>query len=272
MAAHECADRDAIKRTSKDDGAEQGIDSMNYYERHLGDYAKDAGHLSMLEHGAYTLLLDRYYTTEKGIPVDQAYRVARAITKPEKAAVDAVLAEFFVCVDGIWIKNKVEEVISDAQARIDAARTNGKTGGRPRKKPRANPIETQEKPTGLILGSVNETQKKALQSPISIHQEENTDTSPSPTVLVFEHWQKTHGHPKAKLDPKRRKIITLALREFSPEELCRAIDGYKKSAWHQGKNERKEVFDDIELMLRDAKHVENGHKFLTGGGVTEWVL
>jgi uncharacterized protein YdaU (DUF1376 family) len=33
---------------------------VNYYERHLGDYAKDAGHLSMLEHGAYSLLLDRY--------------------------------------------------------------------------------------------------------------------------------------------------------------------------------------------------------------------
>ncbi len=25
---------------------------MNYYERHLGDYAKDTAHLSMLEHGA----------------------------------------------------------------------------------------------------------------------------------------------------------------------------------------------------------------------------
>ena len=45
---------------------------MNYYERHLGDYAKDAGHLSMLEHGAYSLLLDRYYTTEQPIPADQA--------------------------------------------------------------------------------------------------------------------------------------------------------------------------------------------------------
>ncbi len=30
---------------------------MNYYERHLGDYAKDTAHLTMIEHGAYTLLL-----------------------------------------------------------------------------------------------------------------------------------------------------------------------------------------------------------------------
>ena len=45
---------------------------------HLGDYAKDTAHLSMLETGAYRLLLDRYYGTEQGIPADQAHRIARA--------------------------------------------------------------------------------------------------------------------------------------------------------------------------------------------------
>jgi uncharacterized protein YdaU (DUF1376 family) len=53
---------------------------MNYYERHLGDYAKDTGHLSLLEHGVYTLLLDRYYATESGIPEDQGHRIARAVS------------------------------------------------------------------------------------------------------------------------------------------------------------------------------------------------
>lgn len=43
---------------------------MNYYERHLGDYSKDTAHLTMIEHGAYGLLLDRYYGTEAGIPAD----------------------------------------------------------------------------------------------------------------------------------------------------------------------------------------------------------
>lgn len=69
---------------------------MNYYERHLGDYARDTTHLSLLEHGVYTLLLDRYYATEKPIPKGLVYRIARAQTPEEMAAVDAVLAEFFV--------------------------------------------------------------------------------------------------------------------------------------------------------------------------------
>ena len=84
---------------------------MNYYEHHLGDYAKDTAHLSMLEHGAYRLLLDRYYSTEAGIPADQAHRVTRARTREEKQAVDTVLNEFFRIVDGIWINQRAEEEI-----------------------------------------------------------------------------------------------------------------------------------------------------------------
>lgn len=63
---------------------------MNYYERHLGDYSKDTAHLTMIEHGAYGLLLDRYYGTEAGIPADQVHRIARARTKEEKQAVDVI--------------------------------------------------------------------------------------------------------------------------------------------------------------------------------------
>ena len=89
---------------------------MNYYERHLGDYARDAGHLTMLEHGAYTLLLDRYYTTEHGIPADQAHRVCRARTRDEKEAVDTVLAEFFTLADGMWTNGRAERELADYRA------------------------------------------------------------------------------------------------------------------------------------------------------------
>lgn len=88
---------------------------MNYYERHLGDYARDTGHLSLLEHGAYTLLLDRYYATEEGIPATQAYRIARARTAPEREAVDAVLAEFFKRDGDCWRQGRVEAAIAEFQ-------------------------------------------------------------------------------------------------------------------------------------------------------------
>lgn len=90
---------------------------MNYYEHHLGDYAKDTAHLTMLEDGAYRRLLDRYYGTEQGIPADQAHRIARARTREEKAAVDAVLEEFFTLDDGVWKNSRAEEEIAKFAAK-----------------------------------------------------------------------------------------------------------------------------------------------------------
>jgi hypothetical protein len=76
--------------------------------------------------------------------------------------------------------------------------------------------------------------------------------------LVFEHWQKTFGHTDAKLTPKRRRLIAARLKDFPVERLTDALDGYKRSPFHMGDNERQTVYDSIELFLRDAEHVEKG--------------
>jgi uncharacterized protein YdaU (DUF1376 family) len=88
---------------------------VNYYERHLGDYARDTGHLSLLEHGVFTLLLDRYYATEKPIPAVEVYRVCRARTKDEKQAVDSVISEFFLLEDGSFRNKKADSLIEEFQ-------------------------------------------------------------------------------------------------------------------------------------------------------------
>lgn len=155
---------------------------MNYYEHHLGDYAKDTAHLTMLEHGAYRLLLDRYYGTEQGIPEDQAHRVARARSRDEKAAVDVVLNEFFTLTGGVWINKRAEQEIVSAQGRINASKENGKKGGRPKKVNSGSENETQEKPSGLLPGSENETQEKAHQTPSTSYSEANASGGEPPKV------------------------------------------------------------------------------------------
>lgn len=82
---------------------------MNYYERHIGDYLKDTAHLSLLEHGVYTRLLDVYYTREGPIPEDQAARLISARSKDEREALQAVLSEFFVLIDGAWNQKRCDE-------------------------------------------------------------------------------------------------------------------------------------------------------------------
>nr|CAB5300747.1 hypothetical protein IST455B_01618 [Burkholderia multivorans] len=87
---------------------------MNFYKRHIGDYLKDTAHLSLLEHGIYTRLLDVYYTRESGIPDDQAARLIGARARDEVAALKVVLGEFFELVDGTWIQQRCEREIADA--------------------------------------------------------------------------------------------------------------------------------------------------------------
>jgi hypothetical protein len=90
---------------------------------------------------------------------------------------------------------------------------------------------------------------------------DNKDMSTSSTTVVFEHWKKTFNHPKAVLDSKRSKIIKAALKLYSIETLCKSLTGYMHSKWHMGDNDRKTVFDGIDLLLRDAEHIDKGLEF-----------
>lgn len=107
---------------------------MNYWRRNIGDYAKKAGHLSLVEHGAYALLLDRVYANEAAIPPADVYRITHAKTRQEREAVDAVLREFFDETPAGWMNGRAAEEIERASTKADANRANGaKSGGRPKK-------------------------------------------------------------------------------------------------------------------------------------------
>lgn len=92
---------------------------MNFYKRHIGDYLKDTAHLSLLEHGVYTRLLDVYYTRESGIPDAQAARLIGARSREECAALKVVLDEFFELVDGSWIQDRCEREIHAAGSKSE---------------------------------------------------------------------------------------------------------------------------------------------------------
>ena len=97
---------------------------MNFYKRWLGDYQKKTGHLSMLEHGAYNLLLDAFYATEFPLPGNKVelYRLLRAITKREREAVNSVLAQFWTLEAGNWLNKRAVEEIERASAQADTNR------------------------------------------------------------------------------------------------------------------------------------------------------
>lgn len=81
-------------------------------------------------------------------------------------------------------------------------------------------------------------------------------TADAAVVEVFEFWKTTMKHPKAALDDKRKKLIAARLKDYSVEDLKAAITGCTISPHHMGKNEHGTVYDSIELILRDAGHVD----------------
>jgi len=138
---------------------------MNFWKRYPGDYGRDTAHLGLAQHGAYTLLLDHCYSTERPLPSDYEalYRVCRAFTDDERVAVRSVAEEFFpVGDDGLRRNQRAEKQIPLERKAIDAARANGKNGGRPIK----TAIKADQNPLGSDFGTQIKTGSKPDQNPV----------------------------------------------------------------------------------------------------------
>lgn len=115
---------------------------MNFYKRHLGDYARDTGHLSLIEHGAYTMLLDWSYASERPLPetMESVFRLCRATSAAEKRAVEFVVNEFFPLVDGHRRNKRAMLEIADLLSVSETARANAHKGWQGRRNaPASNP-------------------------------------------------------------------------------------------------------------------------------------
>jgi len=81
---------------------------MHYYQKNIGDYYKKAGRLSMLQHGAYTLLIDACYDRERFPTLEEAIEWSWASTSEEIEAVKFVLAKFFHLSVDNYVQSRVE--------------------------------------------------------------------------------------------------------------------------------------------------------------------
>lgn len=98
---------------------------MNFYLHYLGDYDRDTKGLSLIEHGAYRVLLDHAYATEEMPPNEPGalYRIAGAMTPAERKAVDRVADRFFaINGDGRRHNKRAEAEISRAREKSAKAK------------------------------------------------------------------------------------------------------------------------------------------------------
>lgn len=189
---------------------------MNRYDRYPGDYLTQTLTLSLAQDGAYTRLLDHYYTIEKPIPVDEVMAVARCRNTEDEAVTQWVLARFFTLTEMGYRHARADKEIAKARPRIEAARNNGLRGGRP-----------PNKPSGLASGlasgepSGNPGRKLPSPSPSLIKLPKGNSSPAMPATTECPHQQiidSYHEHlpmlPAVKVwDERRAKLLRTRWRE-----------------------------------------------------------
>jgi hypothetical protein len=73
---------------------------------------------------------------------------------------------------------------------------------------------------------------------------------------VMATWRHVCDHPRAKLSPARDRRIREAIRVYGIDTTLDAVHGITHSDWHMGKNPAGQRYDDITLILRDARNIE----------------
>ena len=97
---------------------------MNFYKRFLGDFTKKTRHLTLLHQGAYNVLLDAFYSTEKPLPHDhqKLYRMVGAFTQDEQDAVTEILNEFWTLDETGYVNERAMEEIVKFRERSEKNR------------------------------------------------------------------------------------------------------------------------------------------------------
>jgi uncharacterized protein YdaU (DUF1376 family) len=178
---------------------------MHYYTFNVGDYRKDTGHLSTLEHGIYRQLLDWYYLDEKPIPQETqvVLRRLRLGSYSDISALQNVLTDFFVLQADGYHQTRCDADIAAYQSKAEVNKINGKLGGRPKK--------TQV----VLVGLPDETQNNLNQEPITINQEPKKKATvvATPEGVSQSVWDEFIAHRKA----KKAKVTDLVIEGITKE-------------------------------------------------------
>lgn len=174
---------------------------MHYYQKNIGDYGRDTGHLSALEHGVYNLLIDWYYLNERPITMKEAIRVSRG--NPDETQV--VLSEFFKETKQGWIHSYADRIIAEYHAKAERNRVNGAKGGRPAKE--SQPIDSKEYKTQVVTSGMPELTLTNNHKPLTNTTEKLKSTvQPMAARSRFAEFWAVYPNKKCKKEAEKRWV------------------------------------------------------------------
>lgn len=202
---------------------------MNYVEHHFGDYARDTGHLSLLEHGVYRQLLDLYYVREAPLPLDKRAlcRLIRATSATERRALDSVLEDFFlVSEDGYRHKRCDAEIARFRDKQAKAKRSAMARWGGGGTDSERNATATEDSVPTHCDGSANayanasngamrtHCEGNAHQTPITRHQTPSTKHQPPDPKALRRNPSTGVARVEAEKPPKTPRASRLGLADL----------------------------------------------------------
>jgi len=148
--------------------------SAAWFPFYPGDYLRDTPHLSVVEHGAYLLLLIFYFATERPLPKqrDALYRIVRAYDRGERTAVDSVVSQFFVLDDDGYHHERADSELAKR------AEFHNKLSAAGRKRWQQPGIQ----PGSSRAGRQEHSQAIASPQPQSQSEKETSKTAPAPNT------------------------------------------------------------------------------------------
>lgn len=250
---------------------------MNFYRRFPGDYRSKTSHLSLEQHGAYTLLLDHQYATELPLPcLEQCLTVCSARTPEHVAAVSFVYETFFP--NGI--NPRFQKEVSLADSRRQKAKE--AAGTRWENAPSNASSNPPSNACGYAPDMPSQTPDSRLkEKPKPCVNPEGSHASPSPNeklaavLRVWDHYIVTfQKNPKILSFTVLRKRKGLARLddglEMAGGDLTKAerlmklaVDALAASQFHMGQNDRGRRYDSWEDNL--FRSTEQFQKWLDGG-------
>ena len=97
------------------------------------------------------------------------------------------------------------------------------------------------------------------------------EVSAADIQLVFDIWKtytSSRNMAQMQINDRRRSLIRQALSGYDRQTVLDAVVGWRYSEFHSGKNERKKVYNSLELILRDGAHVEQFAGYTRDAGVS----
>ena len=208
---------------------------MFYFQHHVGDYRRDTGHLTLLEHGIYRQLIDLYYITEK--PLDaSAMRLVCVRTADEEQAYKRVLADFFHEHNGKYFHKRCDFEISrykdkSSKATDSAKKRWKKIKGLPDAK--ALPTQWYRDANGMLtkepINPITKEPNKPIKTPLS-GKPDASDELKSQAIEILEYLN-ANTQRNYRFVESNLKFIAARLKSGVTDLQCREVIFNKCQQW-----------------------------------------